>query len=277
MVITVKIYISADMEGISGVVSMQQIDSGAREFERARRMMTREVNAIIESAFEHGARDIVVNDAHGDMDNILIEELDSAGVSLISGSPKPLSMMEGIDRSFDGVFFVGYHARAGSPDAIIDHTYTFRVLSAKINGRPMSEAGLNGRLAGYYRVPVVFISGDQNAIRCAREELNNHIGVVVKQAVGRTAAKIYPFSQVEIRLKAGVAEAMKKIRSFKPTVERDSVELEVSFTVSDMAAMALLIPGVIRKDARTVIYTGRDYLETYKVFRAMLALTRGII
>jgi D-amino peptidase len=273
--ITVKIYISADMEGISGVVSMQQIDPGAREYERARRMMTREVNAVIEAAFEHGAREIVVNDAHGDMDNILIEELDSR-VSLISGSPKPLSMMQGIDSSFDGVFFVGYHARAGSSEAIIDHTYTFRVLDAKINGRPMSEAGLNGRLAGYYRVPVTFISGDQNAVRCAREELNNHIGVVVKQAVGRTAAVIYPFSQVETRLKAGVAEALKKIRSFKPTVERDLVELEVSFNVSDMAAMALLIPGAIRKDARTVVYTGRDYLETYKVFRAMLALTRGI-
>ena len=155
-----KIYISADMEGISGVISMQQIDPGAREYERARRMMTREVNAVIKAAFEHGAREIVVNDAHGDMDNILIDELDSR-VSLISGSPKPLSMMEGIDSSFDGVFFVGYHARAGSSEAIIDHTYTFRVLNAKINGRPMSEAGLNGRLAGYYRVPVVFISGDK--------------------------------------------------------------------------------------------------------------------
>lgn len=273
--ITVKIYISADMEGISGVVSMQQIDSGAREYERARRMMTREVNAVIEAAFEYGASEIVVNDAHGDMDNILIEELDSR-VSLISGSPKPFSMMEGIDSSFDGVFFVGYHARAGSIDAVIDHTYAFRVLEAKINGKPMSEAGLNGQLAGYYRVPVVFISGDQNAVRCAQEELNNPIGVVVKQAAGRTAAEIYPFGQVEVRLKTGVAEAMKKIRSFKPTVVRDSVELEVSFTVSDMAAMALLIPGAIRKDARTVAYTGRDYLETYKVFRAMLLLSRGI-
>ena len=209
------------------------------------------------------------------MDNILIEELDSR-VSLISGDLKPLSMMEGIDDSFDGVFFVGYHARAGSEKAVIDHTYTFRVLSAKINGRPVSEAGLNGRLAGYYRVPVALISGDQNAIRCAREELNNHIGVVVKEAIGRTSAVIYPFSKIETRLKAGVAEAMKKIRSFKPTVETNPVQLEITFTVSDMAAMATLIPGVVKKDARTVVYTGRDYLETYKVFRAMLAMTQGI-
>ncbi|WP_213974139.1 M55 family metallopeptidase [Tepidanaerobacter acetatoxydans] len=271
-----KIYISTDMEGISGITSMHQINSGAREYERARRMMTREVNAVIEAAFENGAKDIVINDAHGDMDNILIEELDSR-VSLISGSLKPLSMMEGIDESFDAVFFVGYHARAGSSESIIDHTYTFRVLEAKINGRPVSEAGLNGRLAGYYHVPVAFVSGDQNAIRCAREELNEHVGVAVKRALGRTAAVIYPFSQVEARLKAGVAEAMKKIPSFKPTVEKDPVELEVTFTVSDMSAIAQLIPGVTRKDARTVIYTGRDYLETYKVFRVMLALTSGII
>ncbi len=271
-----KIYISTDMEGISGITSMHQINSGAREYERARRMMTSEVNAVIEAAFENGAKDIVVNDAHGDMDNILIEELDSR-VSLISGSLKPLSMMEGIDESFDAVFFVGYHARAGSSESIIDHTYTFRVLEAKINGRPVSEAGLNGRLAGYYHVPVAFVSGDQNAIRCAREELNEHVGVAVKRALGRTAAVIYPFSRVEARLKAGVAEAMKKIPSFKPTVEKDPVELEVTFTVSDMSAMAQLIPGVMKKDARTVIYTGRDYLETYKVFRVMLALTSGII
>ena len=105
--------------------------------------------------------------------------------------------------------------------------------------------------------------------------MNNHIGVVVKEAIGRTSAVIYPFSKIETRLKAGVAEAMKKIRSLN-SVETNPVQLEITFTVSDMAAMATLIPGVVKKDARTVVYTGRDYLETYKVFRAMLAMTQGI-
>ncbi|HHW02435.1 MAG TPA: M55 family metallopeptidase [Thermoanaerobacterales bacterium] len=270
-----KIFISADMEGISGVVSMDQINPGARDYERARRMMTREVNAVIEAALEYGATEIVVNDSHDNMDNILIEELNPRA-ALISGNPKPLSMMQGIDETFDGVFFVGYHARAGTPQAVVDHTYAFRVISAKINGRPMSEAGLNGRLAGHFGVPVVFLSGDQSAVACARMELRDHVGVVVKEAVGRTAAVIHPFEVVKERLRAGVAEAMKNIKNIEPTVEKGSVELEVSFSISGMADMALLIPGAAKKDGRTVIYTARDYMEAFKVFRAMLALSSGI-
>ncbi|MCR4431029.1 MAG: M55 family metallopeptidase [Tepidanaerobacteraceae bacterium] len=270
-----KIFISADMEGISGVVSMEQIEPGARDYERARRMMTREVNAVVDAALECGASEIVVNDSHDNMDNILIEELNRRAV-LISGSPKPLSMMQGIDESFDAAFFVGYHARAGTACAVIDHTYAFRVLSAKINGKPMSEAGLNGRLAGWFGVPVAFISGDQNAVACAKEELNNPVGVEVKSAVGRNAAVIYPFDVVKERLRAGVAEAVKNLKSFKPTVEKGPVELEVSFSISGMADMALLIPGTSRKDGRTVVHTARDYMDAFKVFRVMLALSSGI-
>lgn len=270
-----KIFISADMEGISGVVTMEQIEPGARDYERARRMMTREVNAVIEAAVECGAGEIVVNDSHDNMDNILIEELNPKAV-LISGSPKPLSMMQGIDKSADAVFFVGYHARAGTPQAVVDHTYCFRVLSAKINGKPMSEAGLNGRLAGYFGVPVAFLSGDQHAVACAKEELRDPVGVVVKEAVGRNAAVTYPFDVVKQRLRAGVAEAMKHLGAFEPTAEKGPVELEVSFSISGMADMAVLIPGAYKKDGRTVVYTAKDYMEAFKVFRAMLVLSSGI-
>ncbi|MDI3480959.1 MAG: D-amino peptidase [Tepidanaerobacteraceae bacterium] len=270
-----KIFISADMEGISGVVSMEQIEPGARDYERARRMMTREVNAVVEAALECGASEIVVNDSHDNMDNILIEELNPKAV-LISGSPKPFSMMQGIDESFDAAFFVGYHARAGTGKAVIDHTYAFRVLSARINGKPMSEAGINGRLAGCFGVPVAFVSGDQNAVACAKEELNGPVGVAVKSAVGRNAAVIYPFGVVKQKLRQGVQEAMKNLKSIKPTVENGPVELEVSFSISGMADMAMLIPGTSRKDGRTVVYTATDYMEAFKAFRAMLALSHGI-
>lgn len=270
-----KIFISADMEGISGIVSMEQIEPGARDYERARRMMTREVNAVIEALLDYGASEIVVNDSHDNMDNILIEDLHPSA-SLISGSPKPLSMMQGIDETFDAVFFVGYHARAGTPQAVVDHTYAFRVLSAKINGKPMSEAGLNGRLAGYFGVPVAFLSGDQNAVSCAKEELKNPVGVVVKEAVGRNAARIYPFDVVKERLRQGVADAMKRLRTFEPTVERGPVELELALSISGMADMALLIPGTVKKDGRTVVYTAKDYMDAFKVFRAILSLSSGI-
>lgn len=270
-----KILISADIEGISGVVDMQQIFPEARDYERARRLMTKEVNAVIEATFEHGADEVVVSDSHHHNNNILIEEL-YPRATLISGSYQPLSMMQGIDNSVDAVFFVGYHARAGTPEAVIDHTYVFRAINVKINGKLMGEAGINGRLAGCFGVPVAFVSGDQKAIMCAKEELNNPVGVVVKESISRTAAKIYPFPVVKERLTAGVSEAMKNIKLFKPTVEEGPVKLEVSFSISNMAEICLLIPGVTKKDGRTVTYTGKEYMEVFKVFRVMLGLTSGI-
>ena len=267
-----KILISADIEGISGVVDMEQIFPEARDYGRARRLMTKEVNAVIEAAFEHGADEVVVSDSHHH-NNILIEEL-YPRATLISGSYQPLSMMQGIDNSVDAVFFVGYHARAGTPEAVIDHTYVFRAINVKINGKLMGEAGINGRLAGCFGVPVVFVSGDQKAIMCAKEELNNPVGVVVKESISRTAAKIYPFPIVKERLTAGVSEAMKNIKLFKPTVEEGPVKLEVSFAISNMAEICLLIPGVTKEDGRIIIYTGKEYME---VFRVMLGLTRWFI
>ncbi|KXG76042.1 D-aminopeptidase [Fervidicola ferrireducens] len=263
------------MEGISGVVSSSHVEPGSGEYERFRRLMTREVNAVVEAAYEYGASEIVVNDSHNKMDNILVEELHPKAC-LISGSPKPLSMMQGIDETFDAVFFVGYHARAGCSEAIMDHTYTGSVIYAKINGKFMSEAGLKGRLAGYFGVPVTLITGEQNAVRCAKEELNDPVGVVVKEAVTRYSAKVFPFDVVREKIREGVKKAIEDLSRFKPTVEEGPVELEVSFGRSIMADMALLIPGMMKKDARTVVYTAKDYLEAYKVFRAALAVNSGI-
>ncbi|MFO7153045.1 MAG: M55 family metallopeptidase [Bacillota bacterium] len=270
-----KIYISADMEGISGVVSSNHVEAGSGEYERFRRLMTREVNAVIEAALECGASEIVVNDSHNKMDNILIEEFHPKAC-LISGSPKPLSMMQGIDETFDAVFFVGYHARPGVAEAIMDHTYTGTVMYAKINGKLMSEAGLNGRLAGYFGVPVALVTGDQNAVKCAKDELNDPVGVVVKEAITRYSAKVYPFDVVREKIREGVKKAIEKLPNLKPTVEQGPVELEVSFYRSIMADMALLIPGMAKKDGRTVVYTAKDYLEAYKVFRAALAINSGV-
>ena len=270
-----KILISADIDGISGIIAMEQIFPGGRDYERARRLMTKEVNAVIEAVFEYDANEVIVNDSHYNKDNILIEELDPRA-TLISGSYRPLNMMQGIDNSVDAVFFVGYHARAGTPEAVIDHTNIFSVINLKINGKLMGEAGINGRVAGYFGVPVAFVSGDQKAIMCAKEELNNPVGVVVKESISRTAAKIYPFPIVKERLTVGVSEAMKNIKLFKPTVEEGPVKLEVSFSISDMAEICLLIPGVSKKDGRTVIYTGKEYMEVFKVYRVMLGLISGI-
>ncbi|HEY8540925.1 MAG TPA: M55 family metallopeptidase [Pseudothermotoga sp.] len=267
-----KIFISADMEGISGVVSFSHVEPDTKEYERFRRIMTKEVNAVVEAAYQFGATEVVVNDSHNNMDNILIEELHPKAV-LISGSPKPWSMMQGINESFDAVFFVGYHARAGSEEAVMDHTYTGRIFTAKINGKPMSEAGLNGRLAGTFGIPVALVTGDQNTIRCAKEELNDFVGVIVKEAYGRYSAKLYPFEVVKERLTEGVKQAMKNLKDFKPTIEKEPVELEISFIRSAMTEMISLIPNVIKKDARTIIYKASTYVEAYKVFRLCATLS----
>lgn len=267
-----KIFISADMEGISGVVSFSHVEPDTKEYERFRKIMTKEVNAVVEAAYQFGATEVVVNDSHNNMDNILIEELHPKAV-LISGSPKPWSMMQGINESFDAVFFVGYHARAGSEEAVMDHTYTGRIFTAKINGRPMSEAGLNGRLAGTFGIPVALVTGDQNTIRCAKEELNDFVGVIVKEAYGRYSAKLYPFEVVKERLTEGVKQAMKNLKNFKPTIEKEPVELEISFIRSAMTEMISLIPNVIKKDARTIIYKASTYVEAYKVFRLCATLS----
>ncbi len=186
-----KLYISCDMEGIGGVVDGEQTNPTHPEYQYCRKLMLGEVNAAIEGALTAGAREIVVNDAHWNMRNLLNEDLHPAALYL-SGSPKPLSMMTGIDNTFAAAFFIGYHARAGSAPANIDHTYDDPqvVQGVWLNGTEVGEYGVNAAVAGYFGVPVVLMTGDQTACAQARELLGDDLEtVVVKEAVGRVAAK----------------------------------------------------------------------------------------
>lgn len=267
-----RVYISADMEGISGIVSDKQVTAGNSDYERARKLMTKEVNTMVDALFFRGANEIVVNDSHSSMDNILIEDFDKRA-ELISGSPKPLGMMEGIDKTFDFCVFLGYHGRAGKKAAVMDHLYSSSaIFEARINGKAVSEAGLNGRLAGYFGVPVAVVTGDQNAICCSQKELNDHIGIQVKEAIGRNSAKLIPFSKVVKKIRNGVEEFFNKKDTLQPTVEKGEINLEVEFNKTNMAEVAALIPGTETIDGRTLSYKSSDYLEIYKTFRAMLGL-----
>jgi len=180
-----KVYISCDMEGISGVVAGKQTEGNGEEYKRAQKLMTDELNAAIEGALAGGATEILVNDSHGHMRNILIEELNPKA-QLISGSPKPLLMMQGIDASFDAAFFIGYHAQAGTAYSVLDHTYAGIVYQVSLNGRPMGETGLNAALAGYFGVPVVLVSGDKLLVEEATALLGTVEGVAVKESCGAT-------------------------------------------------------------------------------------------
>ena len=273
-----KIYISADMEGVAGITATEQTDPvGQPEYAYSCRLMTAEVRAACEGALEAGADEILVNDSHWNMRNIIHEELPH-DVRLIRGSLKPLSMNQGLDPSCSAAAFVGYHAPIGTADAILDHTYSGETLYAvRINGEYCSEARINAAVAGSFGVPVVFVSGDQNACADARSFLPWIEAVEVKQAVGRYAAASLSPRSAQAAIKAGMRKAVQdhKTRA-KPYVFKPPVQLEMVFASTAKADLAELMPNTTRSDARTIRFTGDDFLTVFKVFRAMLALGASI-
>jgi D-amino peptidase len=269
-----RVYILVDMEGISGVVHEHQTDPieprHAGEYNRFRRLMTNEANAAITGALDAGATSVLVNDSHWLMRNLLAEELHPAA-ELLSGGPKLLSMIEGIDAGFDAAMFIGYHARAGTARAIIDHTYTSRVYEVRINGQPVGELALNAAIAGLHGVPVALVSGDQAIASEARLLLGDQVEtVVVKQSVGRFAARSLAPTVACQRIRTGAAAALRK--KHIPFTFDSPIEVEVDFVESHMADMAELVPGSQRVGGRTVRYGDSDYLEVFRAWRAMYNL-----
>ncbi|MGB9835587.1 MAG: M55 family metallopeptidase [Candidatus Saccharicenans sp.] len=268
-----RIFISVDMEGIWGVVSASQCSSDSPEYQIARKWMAEEVNAVIQGLLEAGATEVVVNDSHGSMRNIIASELDRRA-TLISGSPKPLSMMEGIDGSFQGCVFVGYHARAGSAPAILDHTISgAAVYAIKINGQEMPELGINAAIAGFFKVPVIMLTGDTETCQQAQELLGSQLTVVpVKEAVGRLAARNFPRDRVLADLKEGAKKAVASAGSVRPFELNPPFKFELEFHNSNQAEPGLLIPGVKRTSPRCLTFETGNYLEGFKLMRALIAL-----
>lgn len=268
-----KVYISADMEGISGIVHSDQVSPEGHDYNIARKWMTEDVNSAVEGALEAGAEVILVNDSHGSMRNILPNDL-HPGATLISGSPKPLSMMQGIDESFSACVFIGYHSKAGTTSSILDHTYSgASIYSIKINGVEMPELGINALVAGYFNVPVIFISGDSEVCKQAQSILGDKIvTVAVKDGFGRTSAKLLPMDEARKRIREGVKLALKRIKDIKPFKLNPPFNFEIDFLYSSQAEMAELIPGVKRVSGRGITFTSKDFIEGFKLMRALIAL-----
>jgi D-amino peptidase len=270
-----KILISADMDGITGVTNWDQVTPGHPEYQRFRRLMTSDVNAAVRGAFAGGADDVVVSDAHENGSNILIEELDTRA-RLNSGSPSPLSMMQGIDQGVDGVFFIGYHARRGSSPAVLDHTWSdICVVGLWINDEAAGEYTLNAALAGHFGVPVLLATGDQTACDQMRGQLGALETVVVKQATGRYAAECLP-PEVTARNIESAARVVVQRSSQKaapvPYVAKTPVRLTVELVSADMADRAMLLPGANRSGVR-VSFTADDMPQAYASFRALVLLS----
>ena len=269
-----KVFLSTDMEGTAGVVDWQQCSGDTAEAAAGRRLLLAEVNAAIEGAIAGGATEIVVNDSHSTMRNFPAEQL-AGQASYISGSPKPLYMMQGLDDSFGAALFVSYHGSVGAR-AGLSHTYNPRaVVEATIDGTVTGEAGINALVAAHYGVPVVLVTGD----RCACEETAELIpGVrqaIVKEHVSRLAAwSLHPDRACALIREQARAAVQSAAAAGPPPL--DPGVLEVSVRTSDIAEAASWVRGVEQSAPRQLRIHGPDRLATYRSFCAAILLTRTV-
>ncbi len=274
-----KVLISADMEGTCGVTSWTHVTppeygeagSNQAEYERARARMTREVNAAIAGAYDGGADEVIVNDSHDGMRNLIAEELDPR-CRFISGNDKPLGMMQGIDLPDIGaVFFTGYHAKAGTPSAPLAHTWTGWVNDVRVNGSSTGEFGINALIAGHFNVPVVFVSGDEKACAQTKAWSGDHVvTAVVKEGISTFAAlHLHPEKAQEL-IREGAKQAVKKGKKAKPVTLPENALIEIDFEHQTRADQATYVPGVERGGERTIMFRPVDGLDFAHTFRAII-------
>ena len=272
-----KILIATDMEGITGVTTWDQVTPGHAEYARFRRLMTQDINAAIRGAIDAGADEVIITDGHWNGSNILVEELDPRA-RLNTGSPSPFSMMQGIDESVDGVMFVGYHARNGTPNAILDHTWSSKtVANVWLNDILTGEYGLNAAVAGHFGAPVMMVSGDQTACAQVAELLGDIEMAEVKQATSRFAAEcLTPQASQELICTTAMraVERLSEGDVPDPFVLDTPVRVTVEFFTSDMADRATRIPFTER-DGTRVSLTVPEMASAYSGFRAMVMLAIG--
>ncbi|MEO8025440.1 MAG: M55 family metallopeptidase [Bryobacteraceae bacterium] len=268
-----KVYISADMEGIGGVSSSRtQGATEGREYASARRLMTEEVNAAIQGAFDAGATDVVVSDSHGDGQNIDIELLDKRA-KLIRAFPRPLGMMGGIDKSFDAVGFVGFHAAEGQADATLAHTVSgSKIFDLKLNGVSMPEAGLNAAIAAEFGVPVVFLSGDQTICAEARRLLGPIETAAVKQATSIYSAMMIHPSAARQMIREGMKRGIERRKEFKPYLMSRPVRLEITYKRTTDAEVVSYLPNVERPRGNAILFSAGDMIQISKFFNAIMDL-----
>lgn len=261
--ITVRILISVDMEGIAGITGRDEVMRGHSDYERFRHWMTQEANAAVAGAFDGGADSVVVNDSHGGMRNLLYEELDPRA-ELISGHNKALTMVAGGEEA-DGAIFVGYHARAGTMAAVMDHTISgAQVHNWLMNGRPVSEAEINSALLAHYGVPVLMVSGDDKIAAEVEERLPGIRTVIVKYGIDHRTARSLPRDVVLTRIHQETRQAVAQ-RDRAPLHRMEGpVTFRLEFTRSFYAEVAALIPIVARVDGRTIEVQGKDVVEAWR-------------
>ena len=266
-----KLLISADIEGVGAVVRREHSGVQEREYLQARRFMTQEVNAAIRGGFDAGASEVLVVDAHNVGLNLYPEDLDERA-DLVMGSPRPLAMMEGVDRGMDAVCFIGYHGMAGSADAAIAHIFHGRVAELRFNGLRVGEIGLNALLAGHYQVPVVMISGDAAACREAAELIPGIETASVKESIGAYAGICRHPVRCREMIYETACRALSGAGSASPLVMTGEVTMEIRCTTASGIDRALRLPGTRRVKGDTLTYKASDYLQAFRAFSVIADL-----
>lgn len=258
-----KVFLSIDMEGLAGVVTNADVSSNGQDYGHFRAIMAAEANAAIDGAFRAGATEVLVRDSHGSKENMLPNDVDPRARLLRGLSIGPKNMMEGIDSTYSAVVFVGYHAKAGTPDAILEHTSTGNVVDFSVNGISLPEGGYNSIVAGMYGVPVVFVAGDRAVVDQIRGMVGPIEGVAVKEEIGDASNGLSPKSAQEA-IRKGVEAAVRNRAKYKP------YKMAGPYTmVLKVKTDRPLFPGAVRVAAGEVTFSSPDFFAILSAFNAM--------
>ncbi|WP_448322247.1 M55 family metallopeptidase [Streptomyces sp. CO7] len=273
-----RVLISADMEGATGVTCPDDCEPGHPRWEYNRRFLTSDVNAAIAGFAAAGADEILVNEAHADQRNLLLDRLDTRATLLI-GTHKPLGMMEGIDREPDAVAFVGYHTGAGQP-GVLAHTYLPNTItSVHVNGEPASEGLMNALLAAEYGVPVVLVTGDDLCCEDAEGWAPDAAHAVVKTCVDRYSAICLPPELSAARITEAAHRGLtgRPARTGPAAPPVGGYTYEISFDAAHLAPAASYIPGVEQTGPLTVRYSLPTMYEAIRCFRALTRVATSAV
>jgi len=264
-----KVFISVDMEGVAGVVHWEDVSRSGKDYDLFRELMTQEANAAIEGAIAAGASEILVRDAHGSARNILPHLLDKRARLFRDWGYTEFEMMEGIDETYDVVIFIGYHAKAGTKDSPLAHTISGGVIKdLSVNGISLPEAGYNALMAGYFNVPVVFLSGGKAICEQVKELLGEVETVVVKEGLGKANLGLHP-EIVQNKIRAGVKKSLQNLKKYKPYKLKSPYTIVLGVKKKEYVTKGLDYPGVKQTGKMELTYTSNDLVDILKAFLAV--------
>lgn len=262
-----KVYISVDMEGISGINGDDQTSAGQAEYARGRKLMVEDANAAIRGAFAGGATEVVVNDSHGGQRNLLPEDLDPRA-RLISHSFKRHGMVEGLDETFDSILFIGYHARASAPRGLFAHTGSGIVRDLQLNGVAVGEGGINAAMAAWYGVAVALVTGDDTAVEEVKAIAPGVKGVTVKRAINTRAVEMLPLAEARRLIEAGAKEAVAAAKKPAP-VRKGPYRVSMQFRDVTIPEVMSAFKEMARPAPDTLAFERDAMPDAYRLIRVL--------